>query len=347
MQTRKEGAMMQDWRRAGAGIAVAVMLLLAGELSLHSDAVLHRFRAVFAAGRAMDKVLHVEQTPPRLLIMGNSRVDNGFDPVTVVENGGNRPGTSAFNLGLPGANASVFYGILLRLDARGLLRPGAIEQVVIGLDEALVQGDDSLGYLVFFGNREHMLKRHDYTNFVRSVVRGWGYAANLKQLREPAKLLQFIEALRGPVDPVGGGAALRLGYRPGFGAIAQDVEQLARQEAGSTAPPDPHVEEDFRAMLDLLKRRAIRVSVVFPPLLTRQMLYLDEQHPAAAPYLRIRAELAARGVQMLALGAGERRDPAEFVNAGHLNDRGAQRFSALLGRGLADAAVGNFRVGAR
>lgn len=339
--------MRRAWQRPGAGLAVAAFLLLAGEGLLHSDAVLHRFRAVFAAGRAMDKVLHVEQVPPQLLIMGNSRVDNGFDPVTVIESAGGRAGRSAFNLGLPGANASVLYGILRRLDARGLLGQGAVEQVVIGLDEGLLQGDDSLGYLVYFGDRERMLGHRDYTNLGRSLLRGWGYAGNLKQLREPAKLEQFARAVFGPVEPVGGGAARRLGYRPGFGAIAQDLEQLARQEAGSTAPPDPVAQADFRAMLDLLQQRAVKVSVVFPPLLTRQVLYLEEQHPAALPYVRIRTELAARGVNMLALGAGEPRDPAEFVNAGHLNDRGAQRFSALLGQALAGTESRHVRVGAR
>src|SRR6185369_10277058 len=187
-------------------------------------------------------------------------------------------GVSAFNLGLPGANASVLYGIARRLDAGKLLGPGAIEQVVIGLDEGLVQGDDSLGYLAFFGDRSRMLQRGDYLNLARSMLRGWGYASNLKQLREPAKLGQFIRAAMGPVEPLGGGAALRLGYRPGFAAMTQDAGQVMRQEAGSTAPPDPAVAADFGALLDLLHERKVRVSVTFPPLLTRQLLYLDDRH---------------------------------------------------------------------
>lgn len=347
MQTFEGVAMKRAWLRPGAGIAVAIVLLLGAEALLHSDTVLHRFRAVFAAGRAMDKLLHVERDPPRLLLLGNSRVDNGFDPVTVVEHAGGRSGPSGFNLGLPGANASVLHGIVRRLDSARLLGPGAIEQVVIGLDEGLVQADDSLGYLVFFGDRERMLAHGDYANLARSILRGWGYAGNLKQLREPAKLEQLVRAVLGPVEPVGGGAARRQGYRPGFGAAAQDADQVMRQEAGSTAPPDRIAAADLLAMLDLLRQRGVRASVVFPPLLTRQVLYLDEAHPAAAPYLKIRSELAARDVPMLALAAGERRDPAEFVNAGHLNDRGAQRFSAMLGRALADDGARPVRVGAR
>lgn len=345
MQTSAGSSVMQVWQRPGAGFAVAMLLLVAAESLLHSDAVLHRFRAVFAAGRAMDKVLHVERNPPRLLIMGNSRVDNGFDPETVVEHAAGLAGPSAFNLGLPGANASVLYGIVCRLDGAGLLKPGVIEQVVVGLDEGLVQGDDSLGYLVFFGDRRRMLEQRDYANLGRSLVRGWGYASNLKQLREPAKLERFVRALHDPLEPVGGGAATRLGYRPGFGAVMQDADQVRQQEAGSSAAPDAKAEADLLAMLDLLRQRGVLVSVVFPPLLNRQVLYLDAQMPAAAPYRRIRSELVARGVPMVALGAGEGRDPGEFVNAGHLNDRGAQRFSAMLGRALADGGRGSVGAG--
>ncbi|HJV24472.1 MAG TPA: hypothetical protein VJ673_02250 [Aromatoleum sp.] len=321
-----------------------MILLLAGEFALHSDAILHRFRSVFAAGRAMDKLLYVEQMRPSLLIMGNSRVDNGFDPATVLANAGPSAGRTAFNLGLPGANASVLYGIARRLDADKLLGPGAIRQVVIGLDEGLMQGDDSLGYLVFFGDRSRMLEQGDYLNLARSMVRGWGYATNLKQLREPAKLGQFVQSAFAPAEPLGGGAAQRLGYRPGFSATTQDAGQVMRQEAGSTQPPSPTVAADFIALLDLLHERQVKVSVVFPPLLTRQLLYLDERHPAAAPYLKIRDALAARGVPMVALGAGEQRNPEEFINAGHLNDRGAQRFSAELGRALADDGLRTIRV---
>jgi len=35
-------------------------------------------------------------------------------------------------------------------------------------------------------------------------------------------------------------------------------------------------------------------------------------------------------VPLIGLEPGVRRNPAEFINAGHLNDRGAKRFSGLL-----------------
>ena len=63
--------------------------------------------------------------------------------------------------------------------------------------------------------------------------------------------------------------------------------------------------------------------------------YLEPEHPAAAPYLAVRRALEQRGIPLFALAPERRMVPAEFVNAGHLNDHGAQRFSAALGAALA------------
>ncbi len=309
----------------GTGVLCALVLLFLAEASLHSDLFMHRLRSVFAVGRAFDKVMYVEQHPPQILVLGNSRIDNGIDPVTLTAN--LSPGLSAFNLGLPGANAAALFGIVQRLDHDSLLGPGRIERVLIGLDEGLLQAGDSLGYEVFFVKPK--LWNDGLSAFVRSHERLWGYADNLKQLREPAKLIQFLDALRRPVEPIGGGAAERQGYRPGFGEN-QDAGQVARQEAGSTAPPEEKVVRDFLALLDLLEKRKVQVAVVFPPLLGRKVLYLEPQHPGSKPYLAVRQDLAARDIPMFALAPNKDFSSAEFVNAGHLNDAGAQRFSAGL-----------------
>lgn len=314
----------------GAGIAVALVLLVGAEALLHSDVFMHRLRAVFAVGRAFDKVQHVEHQVPGLLVIGNSRVDNGIDPLTLARS--MPTGPSAFNLGLPGAGASALLGIVERLDVRGLFGPQRIERVLIGLDESFLQADDALGYEVFFG--QPSLLEDGTRAYLRARIRLWGYAANLKQLREPAKLLQFFQALRAPVEPIGGGAAERQGYRPGFGG-QQDGAQLDRQEAGSTAPPSGKAVADLLALVDLLRERKVKVEVIFPPLLSRRVLYLEAEHPAAGPYLAVREALEQRGIPLFALRNAHLMGPAEFVNAGHLNDRGAQRFSASLGEAIA------------
>lgn len=333
----------KTWRergRPGAGTLVALIILLAAEAWLHSDAFLFRFRSVFAAGRALDKILYVEQYTPRLLIIGNSRIDNGIDPATVAER--IQPGLTAFNLGLPGANASALYGVVRRIDEHGGFGPGRIESVLIGLDESLLQDGDALGYGVFFPGRT--IGTDNLATTLRSRIRLWGYADSLRELREPAKLTSFVQAIILPLDPVGGGAAARLGYRPGFSARNQDAEQVMRQEAGSTAPPDRRAVEDFWAMLNLLRGRNIRLAIVFPPLLARSVLYLEPGNPAAKPFRGIREQIANQGIQMFALNAANTLDASEFLNAGHLNDKGAQRFSAMLGNALARDEAGRPRL---
>ncbi len=310
----------------GAGIVTAILILGLVEGALHSESLFHRLRSVFAAGRAFDKVFYVERNPPRILLIGNSRMDNGVDPRTLAEVMGD--GTTAFNLGLPGANATILLGIVQRLDRMGRFGPGRIERVLIGLDEDIVQKADALGYDVFFVDPP--LTWTTFPEYLRSRFHLWGFANNLKQLREPAKLVQFFKALTGSIEPVGGGASARLGYRPGFGA-AQDLNQIAQQEAGSTAPPHNASVESLFALMDLLEERHVAVAIVFPPLLNRTVLYLNSDRSVAIPYREILKRLGARGVAMYALDQTTKIYAHEFVNAGHLNDSGAQRFTAMLG----------------
>ena len=317
------------------GVLVAIALLLIVEAWVHADAFLHRYRSVFAAGRAMDKVLFVESARPRLVVAGNSRVDNGFDPAVLAAGLGLDQTASAFNLGVPGADARALHDIFRRLDRQGLLGDGGISHVVLGLDESLLQADDTLGYRLFFGRPGELLREGELAAALGWLVRLWGYAPNLKQLREPEKALRFVRATFVEIEPVGGGAREHLGYRAGFGAEQfQDAGQLARQEAGTRAPPQRRVTASLYELLDLLERRGVRVAIVVPPLLNRDSLLVDTGDPAARPYLRVAAQLKGRGLEPLILDRGEGRDPAEFINAGHLNDRGAKRFSALLAQRL-------------
>jgi hypothetical protein len=88
--------------------------------------------------------------------------------------------------------------------------------------------------------------------------------------------------------------------------------------------------------IDLLQARGIRVFVAIPPLRDRPSAFLDSG-PTAAPYRHLLARLQQRGVIVLPAPVGF--DSAEFINAGHLNDRGAKRFSAELGRQLAARGI--------
>lgn len=321
-------------RRPGRGLLVAAVLLVAVEAWLHTDHFLYRFRSVFAAGRAMDKVLHVEASRPELLIVGNSRADNAFDPRTVLAALDTRRPRSAFNLGLPGADTRVLAGVVDRLDSRAAFGDGGIRYVVLTLDEALVQSLDSLGQEVFLANVSRMWADGQWHDALRASLRLYGYTDNLRQLREPAVLLRLLRAMVGNVEPMGGGAAEHLGYRAGSGALQEDAAAL-RQEAGSSQPPSPANVRHLWRMLDLLDARRVQVVVVFAPLLNRDVLYRTPSRPGADAFVPIVDELNRRGTPTIALDGGPPRDPVEFANAGHLNDRGAQRYSALLGAALA------------
>ena len=206
----------------GKSFWFAALILLCAELALHSESIMQRYRSVFAVGRAMDKLHHVEKQPPRVLFMGNSRTDNGIDPRAVSHALG-RPAAYSFNLGLPGANVLIYHGIVERLDARGLLGAQGIHTVVLGLDESALQEDNLLGYVGFLADRAVLWESGRYQDWLGSYLRLWSYSANLRQLREPDKVLRFIEASSRQVDPIGGGRGgpswlscrIRCGAEPG------------------------------------------------------------------------------------------------------------------------------------
>ena len=299
---------------------------------MHTDDFLYRFRSVFAAGRALDKVAYVESHAPKLLIMGNSRADNGFDPRTVGAAAALFEAGQIFNLGLPGADTRVLHGVLQRLEAAGRLGGRGIEYALISLDEALIQRVDTLGQEVFFAPRGAMLQDGQYRDFFRASLHLYGFTDNLRQLREPGTLVRFARALREDVEPVGGAAATHLGYRAGFGGL-QNAGAALRQETTAVNPPDAVNVDHFWRILDLLERRGVRVAVVYPPLLNRNVLYATPGRPEARAYAAVVRELKKRNIPILDIGAKPSR-PDEFVNAGHLNDKGAQKFSREVGRAL-------------
>ena len=318
----------------GKSFWFAAFILMCVELALHSETVMQRYRSVFAVGRAMDKLHYVEGHSPHVLFLGNSRTDNGVDPRTVSWAWPDHA-LRSFNLGLPGANALVYHGELKCLDAHGLLGRAAIHTVVLGLDESALQEDNSLGYVSFLADRRALWDAARYRDWLGSYLRLWSYSGNLRELREPDKALRFIEASVRPLDPIGGAAATHLGYRAGFGA-AQNAAQVARQENAALQPPAPAVEAFLWRAIDLMQSRGVRVFVTLPPLRDRASAFVGDS-PAAAPYRTLLAQLQQRGV--IVLPPPEGYGVAEFINAGHLNDQGAQRYSTELGRQLAARGV--------
>jgi len=315
----------------GWGSVIGLLLLALVETWLHTDDFLYRYRSVFATGRAMGKLQYVRSHTPALLVLGNSRIDNGFIPQILLEGG--VAGVSGFNMGMPGANAGILYGVVKRLANDGNLGAKGIRAVLIGLDEHLLQAEDSLGYGVFYSDPAWLWQNRDWRGMLAHSIRLWGFSANLKQLREPAKALGFFQASFANREPIGGSAAMHLGYRAGFGGL-QDAGQVRRQQESFDEPPDVIQIKALFATVALLQRYGVQVAVVYPPLLNRELLYLTPQLPAARLYLAVAERLAVEGVPQLTLESNAQRNPEMFVNSGHLNDRGAQYHSRLLARQL-------------
>jgi hypothetical protein len=315
----------------GWGGVIGLLLLVFVETWLHTDDFLYRYRSVFATGRAMGKLQYVRSNTPALLVLGNSRIDNGFIPRILLEGG--TTDVAGFNMGMPGANAGILYGVVKRLANDGSLGAKGIRAVLIGLDEHLLQAEDSLGYGVFYSDSAWLWRNRDWRGILAHSLRLWGFSSNLKQLREPGKALGFLQASFVNTEPIGGGAAMYLGYRAGFGGL-QDAGQVRRQQESFDAPPDVVQIEALFATVALLQRYGVQVAVVYPPLLNRELLYLTPQLPTARPYTAIVERLNAENIPQLTLETAVQRNPNMFVNPGHLNDHGAQYHSRLLARQL-------------
>ncbi|MBK8992641.1 MAG: hypothetical protein IPM40_13570 [Gammaproteobacteria bacterium] len=198
----------------------------------------------------------------------------------------------------------------------------------------MIQDVDTLGQEVFFADRKTLLEDGQYLDWLRSLVRLYGYSDNFRQLREPGTLQRFVHALYRDTDPVGGAASEHAGYRAGTGVL-QDQAAAMRQEVGSSQPPSVSNLRNLWRILDLLEARGVKVAVVFPPLLNRNVLFIEHENPRAEPFLAVMAEISRREIPVIVLDRDYPRSPAEFANPGHLNDRGAQRYSTMLGHSLA------------
>lgn len=316
--------------RNGYGAVFAIVLLLILELFLHTDTFLLKYRSVFAAGRLMDKLDALSELPIDVLLVGNSRTDNGFDPFLLQE----ITDLNVFNMGIPGANAEILYGIVSRLSDEGMFKAGKINKVLLGLDESVFQLDDSLGYGVFVSDRNELLKNYQYKGLFHSYFRLLGYGGQLKELREPEKLIRFMKATYQEIEPMGGAAKINYGFRPGERGKFQNDQQLLLQEAGAQKKPNKQVESYFWKLVKLLQNKNVDVAVYFPPLLNRSTFFLDYDNKKAEPYIKIKEKLSAMGVPVLDIGHQELKHVSEFANAGHLNRKGATRFSRLMGQEL-------------
>ena len=148
------------------------------------------------------------------------------------------------------------------------------------------------------------------------------FARNLPALRlraEPAGaaragdlLARFVRATFHDVDPVGG-APRRISAIAPASAACRSATSALLQEAGSPCsarPREPRA--TCGALLDLLSARGVRVAVVFPPLLNRDVLYLGRGPDERTPYRAIVDELNHRRIPHDRAGFGAAARPGRI-----------------------------------
>lgn len=98
-------------------------------------------------GRAKDKLHNLETHPPRVVVVGNRRTDNGIDPRALGRAFDQPAHISINNLGLPSANLLTYHGIVKRLNSEGLFGGQRIHTVLLAIDESALEAENSLGYI--------------------------------------------------------------------------------------------------------------------------------------------------------------------------------------------------------
>ena len=313
------------------GIVTAILIVFGVELYLHNDDFLDRYRSVFAVGRAADKVAYVARTQPSIVLLGNSRVDNGISPVAVSAVIGKET-TGVFNLGIPGQNTRVLSGVVRELESRGALTATRMKYVLIGLDPTLFSLDDELNYSVFLADRWEMASAGEYSELAASIFRLWGYSSNLKGLREPGRMRDFIAATLTDREPWGGSLRDNLGYR----AKKEEMTEPERKTVPEDTLPKP-LDPKALAYLSNAVRRLLshdmRVGVFFPPQYGRKNDF-EKRDAAYEQYRIVLADLRRRGVEILHIENSDTYAASLFSDPGHLNEAGAKRYSTSLARAM-------------
>lgn len=315
--------------RAGKGLLSCLVILLGVELYLHNPDFLHRYRSVFAVGRAADKLEYANHNYPRITFLGNSRVDNSIAPRVIADILG-VPERDVFNFGIPGVNSRVLAGIAKEIWSHGSPQPGQDTYFVLGLDDTLLTLEDNLNYSVFFADRGLLLRYKEWRTLSETLVRLWSYSGNLKGLREPARMRDFQQATLYDREPWGGALRENLGYRAQDGAL-NDRQRREGFTSSLAARPDPLAVEYLMHTVDRLKAKGAHLAVFNTPLYKGQNAFGDSKTDA---YRQILEALEERGVSRIRIPAETKFAAEEFFDPGHLNRSGAERFSRLLADAL-------------
>lgn len=311
--------------RAGKGLLVAAALLLALEICLHMTPWMQRYRAVFASGRLIDKLMYVSEVSPQLIVIGNSRIDNGIDP-TVIAAELSIARQEVFNLGIPGANTRVIQGATHWLLERNSL---SNSHVLLGLDPSLFSLNEELGYSVFVLDKSQAWQLGDYAAWRDSWFRLWGFANNLKGLREPQKMIQWFQASTGELAAWGGELNTNQGFRAKQGVLSEAQQQAVSSELATT-PLDVTAYQYFISAIKEWRDHDVAISVFFPVVFANGEVISVQQGFTEFDFKRLKTDLSRLGVRFLNSPKAASYGAEDFFNPGHLNVTGAEKYSQWL-----------------
>jgi len=310
------------------GILVATLLLILVEFAFHQDEIVQKYRSVFAAGRLMDKIDYINNYKPKLIVAGNSRIDNGIDPMTA-KNLISSDSVDIFNLGIPGSNMRVIQGVTNYITANNNPLNSVSDHILIGLDPGLFILEEQLGYSIFFGDRKEMWNQQDFHWLLASIFRLWGFSPNLKGLREPDKLQKFIKASFSQVEAWGGDVTTNKGFRAEEGILSVK-EQHNTEDFKNTMVLDNRAINYFMKIINDLKNQDIEVAI-FYPLVYKNGKVIPVSELFEPDDLQLITDfLKKKNIRFISDIETDDFTFNDFFNPGHFNSKGAEKFTRKL-----------------
>ncbi len=244
----------------------------------------------------MAKAYLVARAHPHTLLIGNSRVEIGFDPQSPAWSATGRP---IFNLGVPGATM-----LVQRLYLEHALRRARPQTVIIGLDftDFLLRPDiasdvtPSEYRLLAPGDRRRSALWRDMVQGTLSLDTLWASMLTVAHQRDPWAP-DMTEAGYNPLREYAA-FAREEGY---FGLFSQKYGELVRRYAAlpkTIDPPDDSLSipmAQFRAMLEACISRGVKVILFVHPYHADMLEILDAvgMWPAFEEWKRAMAAAAA------------------------------------------------------
>lgn len=302
------------WIAAAAAFAALAVLADRGAAVGFGHAMPWAARRGGAGDSGDATVYRALQTDADIVILGHSRARHDYNPDVIAD----RLGTTAYNAGKNGQGLWYTLGM-----TDLLLRESNPTILIIDIDPQSI----------VFNRRQHdaiaFLATHiDRSPVIRELIYGQSTLERVKYLshsfRFNSRLVQMLATAFGPIDSPDGFAPLTRRLDP-----ARDQDASESWGPGEW-PVDPELESILIRTIEAAHARGVRVVLVTAPVWNRTGTPDPRQPPLVE---RIDAIARTHRVPWLRVTAQTHpvyADPALFADGTHLNEVGADAFSALV-----------------